>query len=340
MSRLQELEKTAIERFKSFEPDDLMEDIKLKELNVLSLCDGMSCGQIALTELGIPINKYYAAEIDKNAIKVTQDNFPDTIQIGDVMNFTYNEMADKNIKLNEDKLKQFPKIDLVIFGSPCRSLSKATAGRKDYNNGLKGITWLFYPCNAILQWIKENNNPDVKFMVENVDSNNKTDLQETLDCLGVKPVLIDSGLFSAQTRLRNYWTNIPIAELPTSNDLVLADILDENVDENYFYTKDFDYHGDDKKVCAILHLNGHDILKRVNNKKFKSPTLTSCRGGNLQKKVYDNGRCRKLTPNEYRKLQTIPDWYKMNVAKSHIYNMCGDGWTIEVIKHIFKGIHI
>lgn len=294
-------------------------------INVLSLCDGMSCGQITFKELGLEIGNYYASEIDKNAIKVTQDNFPNTIQLGNVMDFTYNEMADKNIRLNEYKLKNFPKIDLVIFGSPCRSLSKATAGRKYYNNGLKGISWLFYPCNAILQWIKVNNNPDVKFMVENVDSNNKTDLQEITDCLGVKPILIDSGLFSAQTRLRNYWTNIPIATLPTSNPLVLEDIMDKNVAEEYFYDKEFDYHGDDKKVCATLHINGHDILKRVNNKKFKSPTLTSCRGGNLQKKVFDNGRCRKLTPDEYRKLQTIPDWYKMNVAKSHIYNMCGDG---------------
>jgi site-specific DNA-cytosine methylase len=307
-------------------------------INVLSLCDGMSGGQIALKEIGIKVDNYFASEIDKNAIKVTQDNFPNTIQLGNVMDFTYNEMADKDIVLNEDKLKKFPKIDLVIFGSPCRSLSKATAGRKDYNNGLKGISWLFYPCSAILQWVKENNNPDVKFMVENVDSNNKTDLQEITDCLGVKPILIDSGLFSAQTRLRNYWTNIPIATLPTSNPLVLEDIMDINVPQEYFYDKEFDYHGDDKKVCATLHINGHDILKRVNNKKFKSPTLTSCRGGNLQKKVFDNGRCRKLTPDEYRKLQTIPDWYKMNVAKSHIYNMCGDGWTIEVVKHIFKGL--
>ena len=307
-------------------------------INVLSLCDGMSGGQISLKELGIEVDNYFASEIDENAIKVTHDNFPNTIQLGNVMDFTYNEMADKDITLNEEKLKELPKIDLVIFGSPCRSLSKATAGRKDYNNGLKGISWLFYPCNAILQWVKLNNNPSVKFMVENVDSNNKTDLQEITDCLGVKPVMIDSGLFSAQTRLRNYWTNIPIATLPASNSLVLENIMDKNVTEEYFYDKEFDYHGEDKKVCATLHINGHDILKRVNNKKFKSPTLTSCRGGNLQKKVFDNGRCRKLTPNEYRKLQTIPDWYKMNVAKSHIYNMCGDGWTIEVIKHIFKGL--
>ena len=91
-------------------------------------------------------------------------------------------------------------------------------------------------------------------------------------------------------------------------------------------------------MCATLHINGHDILKRVNNPDLKSPTLTSCRGGNTQKKIFIDGRCRKLTPNEYRKLQTIPDWYKMNVANSHIYNMCGDGWTVEVVKHILSGL--
>lgn len=286
----------------------------------------MSCGQIALKELNITIDSYYASEIDKNAIKVTQDNFPDTIQIGDVT------------KITEDFLRTLPKIDLVLFGSPCRSLSKATAGREKYNNGLQGISWLFYPCNDILQWIKKNNNPNVKFLVENVDSDKKDDIEEMSNLLGVQPIMIDSSLFSAQDRKRNYWTNIPIAPLPTSCDTVLKDILDDNVDEKYFYNKPFTYNGDDKKVQATLEMKGHDIIKRVNNKNYKSPTLTSCRGGNLQKKVYDNDRCRKLTPNEYRKLQTIPEWYKMNVANSHIYNMCGDGWTIEVIKHIFKGL--
>ena len=295
-------------------------------MNVLSLCDGMSCGQIALKELNIPIDSYYASEIDKNAIKVTQDNFPNTIQIGDVT------------KITEDFLRTLPKIDLVLFGSPCRSLSKATAGREKYNNGLQGVSWLFYPCNDILQWIKKNNNQNVKFLVENVDSDKKDDIEEMSNLLGVQPIMIDSNLFSAQDRKRNYWTNIPIAPLPTSCDTVLKDILDDNVDEKYFYNKPFTYNGDDKKVQATLEMKGHDIIKRVNNKNYKSPTLTSCRGGNLQKKVYDNGRCRKLTPNEYRKLQTIPDWYKMNVANSHIYNMCGDGWTIEVIKHIFEGL--
>lgn len=243
-----------------------------KGLTVLSLCDGMSCGRIALERAGFKVDRYYASEIDKNAIKVTQDNFPDTIQIGDVT------------KISQDFLSTLPKIDLVMFGFPCRSMSKTTAGRKDYNNGLNGASWLFYPCNTILQWIKQNNNSNVKFLVENVDSNNKTDLEKISKLLGVFPIMIDSNLFSAQDRKRNYWTNIPINYLPESCDLVLDDILDKNVDEKYYYDKEFTYHGEDKRVCATLHIKGHDIIKRVYNKKYKSPTLTACRGGNLQKR--------------------------------------------------------
>ena len=297
-------------------------------INVLSLCDGMSCGQIALKELNIDVDNYYASEIDKNAIKVTQDNFPNTIQLGDV------------IALSEDEktLKELPKIDLIMFGFPCRSLSNATAGRKEYNNGLKGVSGIFYNCLKIMNWLKANNNYDIKFLIENVNSNNKKDLNIVSELVGVAPVLINSNLFSAQDRERLYWTNVEIDPLPISCDKVLKDIMDKDVKEEYFYKQDFIYHGDEKKVCATLNIKGHDVLKRVNNKEFKSPTLTSCRGGNTQKKVFDNGKCRKLTENEYRKLQTIPDWYIMNVAKSHIYNMCGDGWTIEVIKHILKNL--
>ena len=291
----------------------------------------MSCGQIALVEEGFTIKKYYASEIEKNAIKVTQENFPNTTQIGDVMNFVSEIKNDKDINI---VFIGFGKMNYQLF----RMCTTQFQFAKKYNDGLKGVSWLFYPCNAILQWIKENNNPDVRFMVENVDSNNKTDLEEITKSLGVEPVMINSNLFSAQDRKRNYWTNIPITPLPKLSTLVLKDIMDETVDEKFYYNKPFTYHGDDKKICATLHINGHDILKRVNNKKFKSPTLTSCRGGNLQKKVFDNGRCRKLTPNEYRKLQTIPDWYKMNVSNSQIYNICGDGWTVDVIRHIFKGL--
>lgn len=289
----------------------------------------MSGGQIALKELGISVDTYYASEIEKNAIKVTQDNFPNTIQLGDVIALSENEAT----------LKSLPPIDLVLFGFPCRSLSVATSGRKEYNDGLKGVSGIFFNCLKILNWIQEHNNPSVKFLVENVNSNKIGDLQVISSLLGVEPVLIDSNRFSAQDRERLYWTNIPILPLPEGNDSVLADILDDEVAESYYYNVPFTFHGEDKKVCATLELKGHDILKRVNHPRFKSPTLTACRGGHHQKKVYVSGRCRKLTENEYRRLQTVPDWFKMNVAKSHIYNMCGDGWTIEVIKHIFKGLN-
>jgi len=295
-------------------------------MNVLSLCDGISCGQIALRELGVKVNKYYASEIDRIAIKITQDNFPDTMQLGDVI-----ALSD-----DEECLRRLPKIDLVCFGFPCRSLSNATAGRSEYNNGLRGVSGIFYYCLKILNWIRTNNNSNVFFLTENVNSNQKVDVDIISNLLSVNPILINSNLFSAQDRERLYWTNIPVGVLPESCDLVLNDILDEEVDDKYFYHQSFDFYGEDNKVCATLHINGHDILKRVNSKYFKCPTVTACRGGNHQKKVYDSGRCRKLTPNEYRKLQTIPEWYVMNVADSHIYNTCGDGWTVKVIEFIFS----
>jgi len=302
-------------------------------LNVISLCDGMSCGQIALVELNIPIDAYYASEIYDKAIQVTQENFPNTIQCGDLL----------KIYQNETWLKSLPKIDLILFGFPCRNNSKAVKGRKGYDDGLKGeSSWLFYPCADIVDWIKQNNNPNVLFLCENVDGMTEEDRKIVSNRLGVDYIHIDSNLFSAADRARLYWTNIKYDknDLPKENNLVLKDILDTNVADEYYYKCDFDFYGIDKKVCAKLHINGHDILKRVNSPLFKSATLTACRGGNLQKKVYDINKnlCRKLTENEYRKLQTIPDWYKMNVAKSHIYNMCGDGWTIEVIKWFFKFI--
>jgi len=295
-------------------------------MNVLSLCDGMSCGHIALDCLGIKIDNYYASEIDKNSIAVTMANYPDTVQLGDVT------------KLTEDVLKTLPKIDLVMFGSPCRSLSSATRGHEGYNDGLQGISGLFYDCVKILDWVKVNNNQTVKFFVENVPSSKKDDLGVMSKALGVEPIEVNSSSFSAQERRRLYWTNIKVDPVEAQDSTVLGDILEANVDEKYFYKESF-VHGDpNKRVVATLGINGHDIIKRVYNRCMKSPTLTSCRGGNRQLKVIDGDRVRRLTPLEYRRLQTIPDSYKMPVANSHIYNMTGDGWNIQTVKHLLKHV--
>jgi DNA (cytosine-5)-methyltransferase 3A len=119
---------------------------------------------------------------------------------------------------------------------------------------------------------------------------------------------------------------------------VLGDILQDTVDEKYFYTCGYDFHGEEKTVAATLHINGHDILKRVNSRKHKCQTLTTCGGGNTQKKVYVDGRCRKLTPVEYERLQTLPDGYTEGVSDTARWTAIGNGWTVDVIAHLLTSI--
>jgi len=307
---------------------------KVKGINVLSLCDGMSCGQIALRELGIAVNKYYASEIDKTAIKVTMDNFPQTIQSGDIRG------------INEGVINKLPKVDLIMAGFPCRDLSIITrnGGSKNWEDmhnkgeGLNGEhSGLYNEFIRIYRQIRRIN-PNIKFLVENVASM-KADEKKTIDRdLEVSGAIINSALFSAQNRERIYWTNIKQDRTESANQDVIKNILESNVPTKYFDSRRF-IPCESATLAGHLDLgSAHDIAKRVYRVDVKSPTLTACRGGNLQKKIYIDGRCRKLTPTEYRRLQTIPDWYKMDVADSHIYNLCGDGWTIDVIKHILKNL--
>lgn len=308
-------------------------------MNVLSLCDGISCGQIALKNLGIEFdginNKYFASEIEKTSIKVTQKNFPNTIQIGDMT------------LIDESFLKTLPKIDLIMSGTPCRDFSRCTiqGGSSNWDNmhsigkGVYGKhSSLFFVFFEIYQWLKTNNNKDIKVLFENVVMK-KEDKEIVSEMLGCDPISINSNLFLPQNRERLYWTNLDVKDLPVKEcDVYLKDIvLDYNeIDKKYWYDKKFEFKGEDKPVCAMLVMGGHDIQKRVTSLNFKSPTLTSCRGGNLQKKVYQNNRCRKLTPTEYEILQGIPVGYTECVSDSARYNMLGDGWSIPVIEHILK----
>jgi len=303
-------------------------------LNVLSLFDGMSCGQIALDELNIDVKNYYASEINKYAIKVTQHNYPNTKQIGDIK------------KLTKEKLDKLPKIDLIIGGSPCQNLSPAVISRNNYNQGLKGEkSSLFYEFVRIFDLVKKKN-PDFKFLFENVAGMSNKDEQIISKTLEVEPLMIDSNLFSAQNRKRYYWTNLEVDDFPKKSDKVLEDIIlsPEEVEKEdtgrmkVWYEKDFERINQSGNVAALLDINGHDILKRVYKKNHKCATLTTCGGGNTQKKIIQEGRVRKLLPIEYERLQNVPDNYTDKVSNTRRYNMLGNGWTVGVIKHIVKRI--
>lgn len=294
-------------------------------MRVLSLCDGVSGGQQAFDMLGIKFNgvenTYYASEIAEYSIKVTQKNYPTTIQLGDMT------------ALTNDFFDSLGEIDILLSGTPCKSLSRTHIG--NYNEGLDGSSKLFWDFVRIKDYIKPK-----YFLFENVESMKDSDRDIITEALGVEPIMINSSLFTAQDRKRYYWTNIPILPLPEESLSVLKDIMIHNPEEKLFYKQDFEFHGWDKKQIATLNLKCHDIGKRVYNPNMKCATLTAVTGGYQEKKVYDNGRCRKLTPLEYERLQGMKDNYTEGIANSKRYCACGDGWTIPVIAHILKGLYI
>ena len=288
----------------------------------MSYFDGCSCGQVALNQVGIEPNTYYASEINPHSIKITQKNYPNTIQLGDVT------------LLTEDKLKQLGSIDLMIGGSPCEDLSITAVDRKDVDKGLEGEkSKLFYRFVDGLKIVKPK-----YFFLENVASMTDTNRDIITYKLGVSPVMINSNIVSAQDRERYYWTNIPHTLPPEESDLVLGDIMESNVDEKLYYNKPFEFYGLDKKICARMELKTHDLCRRVYNSKFKAPTLTAVQGGYQEKKVYVNGRCRKFTPIEYERLQMLPDNYTYGVNNTARYSMCGDGWNVGTIRLFFRNI--
>lgn len=358
-----------------------------KPLKVLSLFDGMSCGQIALGRAGFEVAEYYAAEIDKHAIAVTQKNYPKTVQLGDVTKVT---------ALDVDE------IDLLIGGSPCQGFS--FAGKQ--LNFDDPRSKLFFEFVRLLKEVKPK-----YFLLENVKM--KKESEDVIsELLGVKPIEINSALVSAQNRRRLYWTNIPNITQPEDKGILLKDILESAGEgaavskqgkeinrvglEKAFCLMARDYKGfgnqqmtgvvaarlvgrkldergvraddrDDLKALQRLEvnenpnktnclttvqkdnlviqvglatdINGHDILKRVYSPEGKSPTLTAQSGGNQEKKVAVNDvEYRKLSVLECERLQTVPEGYTEGVSNTQRYRMLGNGWTVDVVAHIFKNM--
>ena len=290
-------------------------------MNVLSLFDGISCGHVALERAGIKVDNYFASEIDKYAIKVTMKNYPNTIQLGNVI--TVDGFS-------------LPKIDLLIGGSPCQDLSSYKYDRNDVK-GLDGSkSSLFYHYVRLLKEVKPT-----YFLLENVASMQDKWKDIISEELGVQPIMINSSLVCAAERRRYYWSNIPNITQPIDLKIFLKDIVVDatEVPEKYWYDKEFVYNGDDKKVQCTLDIKGHRQVREVYNLNGKCNTLLcDGNGGNLQKKVYQDGKCRKLMPIEYERLQTLPDNYTDCVSDSRRYTAIGNGWTIDVITHIFKGL--
>lgn len=283
-------------------------------MNVLSLFDGMSCGQIALNKLGIKYDNYFASEIDKDAIQVTQKNYPNTKQIGSVVDI---------------KGEDLPKIDLLIGGSPCQSFSNAGDG-----TGFDGKSGLFWEYVRVLKEVKPT-----YFLLENVIMKKEWEKVIT-DALGVEPIIINSSLVSAAHRKRLYWTNIPDVKQPNDESIFIEDIVEseENVD-----------------FCLWLKAkNTWQLLNKVNlegcpnvaaidvyNKKYKTdrkvPTLTLPHHNSLR--LFQNGRIRKFSANELELLQNVPKNYTdVNLTLNQRHSLLGNGWTVDVIAHIFKNI--
>ena len=285
-------------------------------MKVLSLFDGISCGMVALERAGIPVERYVAYEIEPNAIKISKKNYPQIEHSGDVTKADFTQYQD---------------FDLLIGGSPCQSLSIVQSKTRQH---LDGKSKLFFEYVRALEEAKPR-----RFLFENVASMNEESKRVISELLGCEPIYIDSGDFSAQSRPRYYWTNIPIREKPAPSPLVLRDIMEKDVPEKYFYNYPMLNIDINKQVCATLVYKNHEIHKRVLNPDFKCHTLTTCGGGNTQKKVMDNGRARKLTPLEYERCQTLPDNYTAGVSDTARYSAIGNGWTAEVIAHILRGLN-
>ena len=325
-------------------------------MNVLSLFDGCSSGQLALERANIPVDNYFASEIDKYAITVTQANFPDTFQWGDVTKI---------------KVPTKGSIDLLMGGSPCTGFS--FAGKQ--LNFDDPQSKLFFHFVEILSLVRPK-----YVLLENVRM--KKEYQDTISYhMGFEPQALNSKWLSGQNRYRLYWwgklqsdgtyKQIPIPRM-VDKGIVMQDILEDGYATNEMTSQDGKshcltarYNGavwwnsiERKQRTMVLKdnptmskdglirvgtadLKGHDSIRRVYAQEGKAPTLTTMQGGHRQPKVATSGDMwRKLTPLECERLQTLPDNYTNHVSNSQRYKMIGNGWTVDVIAHILKTMDV
>lgn len=296
-------------------------------MKVLSLFDGISCGMVALERAGIPVEKYVAYEIEPNAIKISQKNYPDIEHCGDVTTADFT---------------QYKGFDLLIGGSPCTNWScsknhKAKVKKEMFINSGEGWELFKQFCRALQEakpkyFLYENNYRMPQNIMENI----------TLE-LGVEPIMIDSALVSAQRRKRLYWTNIPNVTQPKDKGLLLRDVFeydeklirqDVRILQTAVVTKNYVKYdllnkGHFSQAYRLFYLDG------------KSPTIPRCRTEtkcNILLDKNDLSTYKILSPIEAERLQTLPDNYTEGVPKTRRFEAIGNGWTVDVIAHILTYI--
>jgi DNA (cytosine-5)-methyltransferase 3A len=316
----------------------------------------MSCGQIALERAGIKVDNYFASEIDKYAVNVTNKNYPNTVQLGDIFNWEQWEM---------------PQIDLIIGGSPCTYWSVARKGRETTSEGI-GFQ-LFKAYVDIVEKYKPKH-----FLYENNFRIHKNIQDEITRYLKVDPIMIDSALVSAQGRKRFYWTDIPNISQPVDKGILLKDIVLEDVLPVALHNVYGGFNESSVRVSenksptirtaaggghipsfvkkdllhserAIEYMNrktsdgrdhwdfGHH--SDIRNEKLATVVANFFKG--VPYNVFKDWDCiRKFHPIECERLQTVPDNYTEGVSPAQRYKMIGNGWTVDVIAHIFSNIKI
>jgi site-specific DNA-cytosine methylase len=272
-------------------------------MNVLSLFDGLSCGQIALNRIGIKYDKYFASEIDKSSIKVTQQNYPNTIQLGDI---------------TEIKGSDLPPIDLLVGGSPCQGFSKV--GKQLNFNDPRSKLFFEY-----VRLLKETN--PKYFLLENVVM--REEWQDVItEHLGVKPIKINSRLVSAQNRPRLYWTNIPNITQPKDLGLNICDVISPEFKDKYPNYLDLPFYGRGTRKDVVKSYR--DKASCLTASMYKGQISSYCKN--------ELGQIYKYTPQDCELLQTMPLNYTRGVSNTERFKLLGNGWTVDVITHIFKNI--
>ena len=288
-------------------------------MNVLSLFDGISCGRLALERAGIPVERYVAYEIEPNAIKVSKANWDDIEHYGDVT------VAD---------FSQYKGFDVIIGGFPCQDLSINKKDREGLEGKRSGLFW------HLVRAIKEVN--PKYFLVENNYKMPKKDQDIITKTLGVEPILIYSGKVSAQSRYRLYWTNIPNVQQPEDLHIYLKDIVEHSatkekdlVDITKFNDK---IYNNCDRPARIGTIGKGGQGERVYSIEGKSVTLKANGGGRGAKAglYLIDGKVRKPTPIECERLQTLPDNYTACLSDNERRKVIGNGWTVDVIAHIFS----